>query len=208
VFDHYYTGAGTHNNFHGQSLDMHIDFNRHPITGLHRRLNLIVYLCPEWKSSWGGSLRLERDAWDRTSDEDPVSYPPLANHAVLFETNESSWHGFRPINLPEDKQHLSRKSLTVYYYTRSRENREFAPEHSTVYVPDWIPESLEPGKVLSHDAYRDLERVMYRRDHYLQHMYRRESEAMGYADNALNRIAQLGRLHSWIKRLMPWRYKQ
>ena len=85
IFDPDYIGAGTHNNFHGQSLDMHIDFNRHPVTGLHRRLNLIVYLCPEWHLSWGGCIQLEKDAWDRNRDKHPTRYLPLANHAILFE---------------------------------------------------------------------------------------------------------------------------
>ena len=207
VFDPYYTGAGTHNNFHGQSLDMHIDFNRHPITGLHRRLNLIVYLCPEWKVSWGGSIQLEKDAWDRNREKEYVRYLPLANHAILFETSEESWHGFSRINLPREKLHLSRKSLTVYYYTREREDAEVTNEHSTIYVPDWIPQSVKPGKVLSDDAYRELESVMYRRDHYLQHIYRRESEAYQHANNALDRIAQLDRFHQLVRRLIPWRYK-
>ena len=38
IFDPAYVGAGTHNNFSGQSLDMHIDFNRHPVNGLHLSL--------------------------------------------------------------------------------------------------------------------------------------------------------------------------
>lgn len=207
IFDPAYVGAGTHNNFSGQSLDMHIDFNRHPLNGLHRRLNLIVYLCPEWDLSWGGCLKLQKDAWNRTGHQQERVYPPFMNHAVLFETNERSWHGFDEIKLPEDKQHLSRRSLTVYYYSKHRETNDVAEEHSTIYVPDWIPPSVKPGEVLSEDAYRDLEKVMYRRDHYLQHLYKRERTALDRAADALRRIAHLDRLHRLIRFLMPWRYR-
>jgi Rps23 Pro-64 3,4-dihydroxylase Tpa1-like proline 4-hydroxylase len=207
IFDPTYVGAGTHNNFCGQSLDMHIDFNRHPVNGLHRRLNLIVYLCPEWDLSWGGCLKLQKDAWDRMGQQQERVYPPFMNHAVLFETNERSWHGFDEIKLPEDKQHLSRRSLTVYYYSKHRETNDVADEHSTIYVPDWIPPSVKPGEVLSEDAYRDLEKVMYRRDHYLQHLYKRERTALDRAADALKRIAHLDRLHRLIRFLMPWRYR-
>ena len=207
IFDPTYVGASTHNNFCGQSLDMHIDFNRHPVNGLHRRLNLIVYLCPEWDLSWGGCLKLQKDAWDRTGQQQERVYPPFMNHAVLFETNERSWHGFDEIKLPEDKQYLSRRSLTVYYYSKHRETNDVADEHSTIYVPDWIPPSVKPGEVLSEDAYRDLEKVMYRRDHYLQHLYKRERTALDRAADALKRIAHLDRLHRLIRFLMPWRYR-
>ena len=206
IFDPHYVGAGTHNNFHGQSLDMHIDFNRHPLTGWHRRLNLIVYLCPEWESSWGGCLKLQKDPWDRHGDQRQKIFPPILNHAVLFETTEASWHGFDEVNLPPDKQHLSRKSLTVYYYSQTREHSEIAEEHSTIYVPGWIPSSVRPGVVLSEESYRELETVMYRRDHYLKHMYRREREAINRAREAFKGLASLHRLAKWVRRLTFWRY--
>lgn len=171
-FDPSYWGAGTHNNLHGQSLDLHVDFNHHPLTGFHRRLNLIVYLCPEWETNWGGSIELHRNAWDRSAAPEAVQYAPLLNRAVLFETGEHTWHGFREIKLPLDKRHLSRKSLTVYYYTETLETGEPAQAHSTVYVPGWIPSTVKPGEMLTKEAYDDLEALMYRRDHYLKRLYR------------------------------------
>jgi Rps23 Pro-64 3,4-dihydroxylase Tpa1-like proline 4-hydroxylase len=206
IFDPEYIGAGTHNNFHGQSLDMHIDFNRHPLTGLHRRLNLIVYLCPEWDPCWGGCLTLQKNPWDRHADQQEKIFLPISNQAVLFETTEHSWHGFNRLNLPEDKRHLSRKSLTVYYYSGNREQSEIAEEHSTIYVPGWIPESVKPGVVLSEEAYKDLETVMFRRDHYLQIMYRREREAINRARGAFRGLVLMHRLAKWVRLLTFWRY--
>ena len=172
TYDPGYFGAGTHNNLHGQALDLHVDFNRHPETDYHRRLNLIVYLCEEWEEDWGGAIELHRDAWDRSRDREYVSYPPYANHAVLFETHEHSWHGFAPVNLPKEKRHLSRKSLTVYYYTRELESGHVAGTHSTVYVPGWIPDAVRPGEPLSEEAYAELETMLHRRDHFLRGLYR------------------------------------
>ncbi len=197
VYDPDYVGGGTHENLDGQDLDMHVDFNFHPKRPLHRRLNLIVFLNPEWHAAWGGCLELHQDPWN---PENSVSamVVPLANRAVLFETTETSWHGFNRVQLPPDKQNISRRSLAVYFYTRDRPMKETAPSHGTVYVPRPLPAHLQPGYRLQAEDMQQLRDLLTRRDGQIRFLYERELE---FSDV----IAGITRSPSFrIGRLLTW----
>ena len=170
-YDPNYFGGGTHENRHGQSLDAHVDFNLHPITRQHRRLNLIVYLTPEWRDEWGGSIQLHRDPYLPPSQDEIITVTPAFNRAVIFETNEYSWHGFPVIALPEDKRHLSRKSFALYFYTDTRPEDELGPAHSTIYVEEHLPEDMHAGMVLSAERLQHIRNLVTRRDQHLRRLY-------------------------------------
>src|SRR5690349_4423947 len=160
-------GGGTHDNLHGQELDPHVDFNYDEARQLHRRLNLIVYLNKEWRSEWGGALEIHSNP--RKPFENRISsYDPLFNRCVMFETNEYSWHGFPKIHLPEDKRHLSRKSISIYLYTRERPPEEVAPLHATFYVQRPLPARFAAGHVLTEDDVRELHALLIRRDQWIE----------------------------------------
>lgn len=143
-------GGGTHNNLSGQGLDVHVDFNIDERTMLHRRINLLIYLNKEWEEAWGGAIELHSDPHNPLVDE-VTSFLPLFNRAVIFETNEYSWHGFKRIILPQDKQHLSRKSFSIYLYTKDRPVEEVVAPHTTFYVPQPLPDNLRAGHTLTDD---------------------------------------------------------
>jgi len=170
-FDPDYFGGGTHENLHGQSLYPHVDFNFHPLTRQHRRLNLILYLCPEWEPGWGGSIQLHRDPYKPPAEDEIVTIAPVFNRCVIFETNEYSWHGFRRIDLPETKRHLSRKSFALYYYTDSRPVEETGPEHSTIYVEEHLPEHFVAGMQLDGDDLQQVRNLLASRDQHLKRLY-------------------------------------
>ena len=173
LYDPDYIGGGTHENRQGQRLDAHVDFNYHPRTRWHRRLNLIVYLNPEWEDTWGGLLELHSDPWSTAANR-TVAIAPLFNRAVVFETTETSWHGFTQIRLPPERATLSRKSFAIYLYTVERPAEEAAPPHATIYVPDALPTDWKAGRTLSADDLLELNNRFTRMRGQLQFLYRRE----------------------------------
>lgn len=200
LYDPWYFGGGTHENRHGQDLDAHVDFNRHPLERWHRRLNLIIYLNREWDAAWRGELDLHSDP--RCADDKIVSIAPLYNRAVIFETTESSWHGFRRIDLPDDKRALSRKSIALYFYTTQRPQDELADTHSTIYVDPPLPRRFQPGLTLSEADVQELRVLLARRDQHNRRLYREITQLttqLEQAHTALSR-GRLGRLEYFLRR--------
>lgn len=169
-YDPHYFGGGTHENREGQDLDAHVDFNRHPVTHAHRRLNLIVYLNHEWQDEWGGSLQLHSDP--RADDNKTTLVTPLFNRAVIFETTEWSWHGFSRIGLPDDRKQISRRSIALYFYTKERPQEELADTHSTIYVDRPLPDRFFDGRRLDDHDVQTLRVLLKRRDMHIQRLYR------------------------------------
>jgi len=112
VSDDSLEGGGLHQSGAGGFLNVHTDFsNHHYHKHWRRRVNLILYLNPNWQERWGGAIEL----WDREVRRCVVKIPPLFNEALIFRTNEISYHGFPdPLRCPAG---VSRKSLALCYYT-------------------------------------------------------------------------------------------
>lgn len=122
-------GGGLHQSIKGAFLNVHVDYNFHPKTKYHRRLNVLVYMNKDWKDEYEGNVEF----WDFTDDKKDklASVAPHFNRCVIFETNEISYHGHpKPLNAP---QGINRKSMATYYYTRDRPMSEINNEHNTLY---------------------------------------------------------------------------
>jgi hypothetical protein len=167
LYDPEYFGGGTHENIYGQELDVHVDFNYHRSSNIHRRLNLIVYLNKDWETNWGGGIEIHSDPRDPDRDE-IVTFDPIFNRCVIFETNEYSWHGFSRITLPEHKKHLSRKSFAVYFYSASRPAEEIVPPHNTFYIQRPLPQEIKEGVKLTQEQVDELKGLIRKRDTWIK----------------------------------------
>ena len=107
-------GGGIHRIKRGGFLKIHSDTNFHPDFNLDRRLNLLLYLNKNWNDKYGGELEL----WDKKMKKCVKKIAPLFNRAVIFSTDDNSYHGHPdPLNCPEN---VVRQSLALYYYSHGR----------------------------------------------------------------------------------------
>ena len=84
-------GGGLQQSSSGGFLNVHADFTmHHHRSNWRRRVNIILYLNPGWQAEWGGALEL----WDEQMSRCVASVPPFLNHVLIFNSNETSSHGF------------------------------------------------------------------------------------------------------------------
>jgi Rps23 Pro-64 3,4-dihydroxylase Tpa1-like proline 4-hydroxylase len=124
-------GAGFHKITKGGLLEMHTDFNNYKESygSLDRRINILIYLNPNWKKEYGGELYLA----DKESKKVIHKILPIGNRCVIFSTTNKSVHGHPvPLQCSTD----TRDSLALYYYTKNTNGEtcfEGDPFHSTIY---------------------------------------------------------------------------
>lgn len=127
IADPTFTGGGYHKIKSGGKLAIHADYNIHPHTKLHRRINLLVYLNPNWVEEWGGNLEL----WNKTLTEKTHDISPMFNRAVIFNITDEAYHGHpEPLNCPDNQ---ARYSMALYYFTEDRPEKEKNFEHSALW---------------------------------------------------------------------------
>ncbi|HLX06494.1 MAG TPA: 2OG-Fe(II) oxygenase [Thermoanaerobaculia bacterium] len=125
--DPYLGGAGPHQIVRGGFLKVHADFNWHPLLKLDRRLNLIVYLNQDWLPEYGGHIEL----WNRDMSRCEQRVLPVFNRTIVFNTTDTSFHGHpTPLACPET---MTRKSVSLYYYTNGRPDEERSAPHDTIF---------------------------------------------------------------------------
>lgn len=113
--DPYYQGGGIHRTENGGFLDIHADFNHHRLMNLERRLNVLIYLNPDWKEEYGGSFEI----WTDDMSKKVAAFSPVMNRMCCFSTGSNTMHGNpEPVNHPGGEPRLS---IALYYYTATWE---------------------------------------------------------------------------------------
>lgn len=160
-------GGGLHQCGRGGFLNLHTDFSTHYYNrNWRRRVNLILYLNPDWEASWGGALEF----WDRKLRACVAKYAPLLNHAVIFNTDNNALHGFPDrLQCPEN---VSRKSVAFYYYTS--EEKSLAAARPTDY-------QARPGDGLTKRGFIWLDKTAVG-------LYSRTKAKLGFSDDFVSRI--------------------
>ena len=120
-----FEGGGIHKIKNGGRLELHSDYNKHPNKDIWRRINLLLYLTPNW--NYNGHLDLyEKDPLVKVK-----SILPTFNRAVIFNTTDDSIHGHpTPLVCPEE---VSRYSFALYYFTKARPEHEKSDSKAAIW---------------------------------------------------------------------------
>lgn len=154
--DPYFIGAGIHRVANGGHLDIHADFNLHKQMHLERRLNVLIYLNPDWREEWGGSF----EVWDKEMAHKEASFVPVFNRMVCFSTGSDTFHGNpEPVNHPDGEPRLS---IALYYYTATWDASR--KSHTTLFRPRPGTVDETDRRVARREAMQDLlPPIVYRR---------------------------------------------
>lgn len=131
-------GGGLHQGKKNSFLDMHLDFNYHPINkNWFRQMNLLLYLNTDWKEEYNGHLKIE-DL--RTGQKKELKVP--FNRLIIQECGRHTLHGYDMTSFPEGN---FRTSIATYAYTLH--NVHIEKPRTT----DWFPgkEASELKKLIA-----------------------------------------------------------
>lgn len=119
-------GGGLHQGKKNSYLDMHLDFNYHPLNkDWYRNLNLLLYLNYNWKPEYGGHLKIK----DLRSGQTKALEVPF-NRMIVQKTCGYTLHGYDMTSFPEGNY---RTSIATYAYSK----HEFLVEKPR--TTDWFP---------------------------------------------------------------------
>lgn len=168
-YDADYFGGGIRESRNTTFLPCHLDFNYHPRTLSHRRLNLLLYLNKDWLPEYGGAIQMHLNP-NKFKERSLISeFLPIFNRCVIFETSEVSWHGFSKLNLP--LSHLGRKAWSIYFYTKDRPNAADIKMRNTEYVEPPLPSYIKEGYMLTENDVALLKEFLIRRDSRIEMLY-------------------------------------
>ncbi|GBQ96148.1 hypothetical protein AA23498_2555 [Acetobacter nitrogenifigens DSM 23921 = NBRC 105050] len=120
--------AGVHGHF-----EVHVDFQRHPTTGMRNRLALITYLNEGWTEEDGGKLEL----WNLKERKCYVRVAPIMGRTLLMGQSPDAAHGY-PAPLPEGR---TRRALIAYFYTESDDPVEIGSQNTHYLERPGLPPS-------------------------------------------------------------------
>ena len=125
-------GGGLHQGRGNSFLDMHLDYNYHPINkNWWREMNLLLYMNKDWKSEYGGHL----DLVDLRTDKVEKCDVPF-NTLIIQKCDDYTLHGYKPTNFPEG---VNRTSIATYAF--SKHVRQIYSPRTT----DWFPDKESDG---------------------------------------------------------------
>lgn len=126
-------GGGLHQGKKNSFLDMHLDYNYHPLNkNWWREMNLLLYLNKNWKPEHKGQLKLRDLRTDETAELE-VDF----NTLIIQQCGDYTLHGYDFTNFPEG---MFRTSIATYAFTKHV--RQLYKPRTT----DWIPEKEGDGK--------------------------------------------------------------
>lgn len=124
--DPYLFGGGAMISETGDFLNVHQDFNWHYQLQVHRRINALIYLTPDWRQEYGGNLEL----FDNERKVKEIE--PAFNRLVVFATPGANHGQPIPVQAPLG---IHRRVFSAFYYTSRLNEDQWKEPHFTKYLP-------------------------------------------------------------------------